>query len=352
MRRGEIIGHFINIDDGEIQETGNYATPLNSVRETHKRIEEETNRPDEAPNDKPDEKRKYDHLAIYAHGGLNSLDDEARRIERMSPVFKRNRIYNYHLMWGTSAFEELWDALTAAGKKRDERVGSLITDLSDAVFETLSGGIGTMIWSQIKSDAAKSFETTGGGTVGLVPLFKAATGGKRPLKIHLIGHSAGGILLAQLLARIAKMRLNLSSVHLMAPACTVDLFNTNYVPHLGAANGELSIENLFLYNLTEELEQDDVVGLSSLAFYFKSLLYLVSNAYETARKTKLAGMDAFRSDLKKHKRIEIALSGSKYTKSTEHGGFDNDLATMNTILHRILGHPAKEPFKPEELTGY
>ena len=49
----------------------------------------------------------------------------------------------------------------------------------------------------------------------------------------------------------------------------------------------------------------------------------------------------------------IAHAGvDKVTDSKTHGGFDNDPATMNTILERVLGMPPKLPFKKEELTGF
>src|SRR5690606_35220737 len=134
----------------------------------------------------------------YAHGGLNSLDAEAARIDGLTSGFKRNGIYNYHLMWGTSAFEVLRDRLSGAGRERDERVGSLVTDLIDEVFESVVGGTGTLIWSQIKQDAKASFAEKGGGTKGLAPIIEAATAGARPLSVHLVGHSAGAIILAHL----------------------------------------------------------------------------------------------------------------------------------------------------------
>ena len=90
-----------------------------------------------------------------------------------------------------------------------------------------------------------------------------------------------------------------------------------------------------IYNLIDTLEKDDNVA----GVYRKSLLYLVSNSFESknnkrAKKTALLGMEKF------SKNITIAnnkptiyysngLSGSK-SKATSHGAFDNDPVTMNT----------------------
>jgi Papain family cysteine protease len=349
-RRGQIIGHFINIDDGVIQETGKYATPFTSVQETAKRLAEET--------EKPAAETKYDHLVVYGHGGLNSVDAEAARIDHMKPGFKRNRVYNYHLMWGTSAFEVLWDSLIGAGRRRDERMGSLITDLTDEVFEGVVGGVGTRIWTQIKDDAKTSFSGGGGGTKGLRPILEAASGGARPLAIHLVAHSAGAIIMGRLIERMAttlKAPLTLASVHLMAPACTTDLFNELYAPFVGAKKGNMKIDKLFIYNLSDERELDDVVGPelvgTTIPLYFKSLLYLVSNAFEPQPEESLAGMQISEGFLKPGAKIEHA-GVDKTTTSKTHGGFDNDALTMNTILERMLGKKPVEPFKSEELMGF
>jgi len=149
--------------------------------------------------------------------------------------------------------------------------------------------------------------------------------------------------------------LTLSSVHLMAPACTVEFFYELYAPFIGAKNGGVKIQNLFVYNLSAKRELDDVVGPeilnATVPLYFKSLLYLVSNAFEERSKQPLAGMQIFEPGLKGN--AKIAHAGIDKTSDSEsHGGFDNDPATMNTILANVLGQPAPQPFKPEELKDF
>jgi hypothetical protein len=41
-------------------------------------------------------------------------------------------------------------------------------------------------------------------------------------------------------------------------------------------------------------------------------------------------------------------SGSR-TRSTSHGGFDNDIHTMNDILQRVLGKKPERPFTKDDL---
>jgi hypothetical protein len=51
----------------------------------------------------------YEHLIIYAHGGLNPLGAEAQRIAtwKRNNIFGRNRLYNFHLMWDSGFIDEV-----------------------------------------------------------------------------------------------------------------------------------------------------------------------------------------------------------------------------------------------------
>ena len=80
---GDIVGHFVNIDDGRYVLGGRYGSPTpQEMGETVRRL----TIPDSNGG------QGYDHLVIYAHGGLNTLDDEANRIAtwRRNDVFGRN----------------------------------------------------------------------------------------------------------------------------------------------------------------------------------------------------------------------------------------------------------------------
>ena len=104
-----------------------------------------------------------------------------------------------------------------------------------------------------------------------------------------------------------------------------------------------------LYVMSEVGERDDDVGP-----YGKSLLYLVSNAFEGRRGTPLLGMEKFIRPVQDapapvDAAIEallaprLVVAGEKPrgtlgpSRSDTHGGFDNDPETLNSVLRQILG---------------
>jgi hypothetical protein len=166
--------------------------------------------------------------------------------------------------------------------------------------------------------------------------------------------------LGRLLTAFGKFGLtntDIAGIHLMAPACTVDFFKEHYGPLLaGTGKAKLS-GKIHLYMMTDTLEQDDIVGLDIplLPAYSLSLLYLVSRAYEEAPGMPLAGMEIFQKGMPSSAKLTVDLSAgsaSAKTQSTSHGGFDNDAATLTTIMERILGKKPPDPPKKHEMEGY
>ncbi|WP_421726636.1 C1 family peptidase [Bauldia sp.] len=347
-RRKDILGHVIHLDDGELVEAGRYATSLDTIRETAKFLKKDARR----------EEPKYDHLVFYAHGGLNSAKASARRIRAMKPVFKRNRIYPIHFMWETGFSEEIGDIFGDIFRRSEARVG-FIPDALDWTIEQTSRGVGLRLWREMKRDASRPFERNAGGWAAVRELLKVSAASPRPLKIHMVGHSAGSILLGELIRTWSALAGGeappIASVSLLAPACTTDFYDNVYRPAIGTGNVKGIIKNIVQYNLIDTRERDDTVGP-----YRKSLLYLVSNAFEEKDKTPLLGMETgvdsliARNSLPKRHTIHYAGRNSSRTDSTTHGGFDNDRATMNDVLTTILGKKPKRSlrFQPDEMEGY
>jgi hypothetical protein len=147
--------------------------------------------------------------------------------------------------------------------------------------------------------------------------------------------------------------LTLATCTLWAPACTMLLFESAYLP----AIQNKRIRDFALYTLTDKAEQDDHCA----RIYNKSLLYLVSHAFEKRARVPIfrpegeaiLGMAKFIDQhaalqaLLKQKRIHWAQSPNAIpvgeigaARATEHGGFDDDKATVQSTLLRVLGAAA------------
>lgn len=349
--RGDIIGHFINIDDGRLVMDGKYGSPTAAeMQQTVDRLTLATSNGGKG----------YDHLVIYAHGGLNSLVDEAKRISvwTRNDIFGRNKLYNFHLMWGSGFIDEVFGRIS-----QSQAAGRVGAGAFDWLFEAGPGReIGAYAWRNMKQDGAVSFDGSAvydGGFRGLDPLLKGIDAAKdhRPT-LHLVGHSAGSIMLGHLLDAISRFKLKnvkLGSIHLMAPACTVDFFNQHYGPYLNGSGALKLDDKVYLYSMTDAQEKADTVssGVPLMPSYSHSLLYLVSRAFEDQVPMPIAGMQAYDGGLKKAAKLQISYSKpGGDCESTSHGGFDNDVATLTTIMNRIAGAKVPKPPIKDELTGY
>jgi hypothetical protein len=177
-----------------------------------------------------------------------------------------------------------------------------------------------------------------------------------------VGHSAGSIFAAHAIPQLTKLGVAFKTLQFLAPAITVDLFKQALLPAI--AQGNCPHPSLFL--LSDVGERDDDVGP-----YGKSLLYLVSNAFEGRRETPLLGMERFVSDEGQEaqdvdpdldalfkKSVDgfpsLVVAGKSrgagsVSRSDSHGGFDNDPETLNSVMRRILGAKPKREFELRDL---
>jgi hypothetical protein len=193
----------------------------------------------------------------------------------------------------------------------------------------------------------------------------------RPLEIHLIGHSAGAILLGHLIEHMAgtgwPAASPLTSCTLLAPACSARFANARYVRQ---ASQVLPLNKLWLSYLTDANEKLDALPSPAAPAYGKSLLYIVSRALDDARKMPILGLERchdskFAADADQWAPDQVAevkawqqvwiKSGGPTRRTTivsdatvrntkvdgrvqaTHGSFDNNIEILTATLQRIRG---------------
>lgn len=211
-------------------------------------------------------------LMLYAHGGLHSEADAIEHIKHFREIFLVQEIYPLSIIWHSDLSSTVGNLLKASLKPRRPEgffggIRDLMFDRIDDTLEPLARRIGVRkLWEEMKQNARMASTTAEGGLHQILDLLP------KNAELHLVGHSAGATLHAYLADALARKQRHIDSCTLWAPACTVALFNANFVPLL--KTGKIDHFNLFM--LSDKAEQDD----NCAEVYHKSLLYLVSNALE------------------------------------------------------------------------
>lgn len=357
----ELRPHVISLkNDGQLDEHGDIGTSPAMVREIL-----QTDFP------RITQGWKKRRLVLYAHGGLVGQDAALQRVADYRESMLEAECYPLAFIWKTDYWSTLKNILMdATARRRPEGIidaaKDFMLDRLDDALEPLARQLtGKAQWDEMKENALMATTTKSGGARIVADEIAALVKGLPNVELHIVCHSAGSILHAPLVqyltganggqpstAKGKGLGLPIKTCTLWAPACTVRLFKDYYLPAIGAGQ----IDRFALFTLTDKAERDD----DCANIYHKSLLYLVSNAFEeTARipivrpdGESILGMDKFvrdDPDLKKlfaGKNAEWVLCpntepvGSvKASASAHHGDFDDDEATVRATLARVLGQP-------------
>ena len=320
-------------------------------------------------------KWKKQRVMLYLHGGLNDELEAAARVVAFRDVCLANEIYPLHLMWETGGRETLRAILADFVTDPDERAGDWLKDFrdhlieaKDRTFELTVSRPGTSMWNEMKENARLTSERNDErGAIQLLVRQAAKALQQLPAaqrglwEIHLVAHSAGSIIVAYALERLMRLGVSLKSISFLAPAMTTRLFKERMLPAIRSKK----CPQPTLFVLSDDGERDDNVGP-----YGKSLLYLVSNAFEGRRDTPLLGMQRFLQSLPEQDlpdqelaplfqnavggRPSLVVAGASTgpvseCRSDSHGGFDNDEWTLNAVLDRILGEAPRRKFTARDL---
>lgn len=323
-------------------------------------------------------------LVLYALGGLSSEKDAIHRVQAMGRYFLGNGCYPLFLVWKCGLWASLGDILAdkmrAGEAGRDGGFGDSVgTKRADPLIEKSIGRpFARPIWSEMKENAELASECDRGGGLLIEALHSLAGSWGDTFELHLIGHSAGAIILGRLLNRLAQRDLldSVASVHLYAPACTVAFANRYY-----ATQGRI-MSRLYLDILSDAREQNDNVA----QIYHKSLLYLVANALEADARMPILGLanvfDAeyfgwdgssrtaetlanwrsaveisrlprrlsIHNEEKIISRRENGAGLKEKWQNASHANFDENVAIISKTLERISGAPLVLPI--DDLVGF
>jgi hypothetical protein len=322
-------------------------------------------------------------LALYAHGGLNAEEESIRRIRVLAPYFDANGVYPLFLTWRTGIGESLGDmvqdwARKVLGVEVEKAAGLLgiLGDAKDRAVEALAHVVGRGVWNQMRENAQRSITTDHGLDLvarNLAALAQALDAAGKRLELHLVGHSAGSILLGHLLERMSLGDIPAppaKSCTLYAPACSTRFAVERYLSAADA--GLIDLKRLALYFLSDENEKRDGLPSPELPAYGKSLLYLVSRALDDRRKMPLVGMERallpkYAGDTDQWAREELATlhqwqsrwNGPSFgvnapdvlvTKTGQrvpatHGSFDNNIDALTETLQRVAGKKLAAPME-------
>jgi hypothetical protein len=351
--------HIISIgNNGELRPGGDFGTTIDEVKAIFK---------EDIPRVTKEWKKK--RLLLYAHGGLVSESAAVQRLAEYRPALLQAEIYPITFIWKTDAWTTITNILQDAIRRRrpegflDSSKDFMLDRLDDALEPLARELTGKLQWDEMKTNALLATKSKNGGarlTLQFIEELAKQFGDN--LEIHIISHSAGSIFqapLMQLLTTNGKitagplkdetgMALKVKTCALWAPACTIALFKEAYLP----AITNKSIDQFTLFTLTDQAEQDD----NCAHIYNKSLLYLVSDAFEDQQRiplfrdgVPLLGMQKFIDkdpDLKSlfnNKQADWILApnsapeeSAERSTSASHGSFDDDHATVNSTFARML----------------
>jgi pimeloyl-ACP methyl ester carboxylesterase len=361
----EIRPHVVSLkNDGQLDDRGDVGTSADMVREILRH---------DFPRITKEWKKK--RLVLYAHGGLVGKDSALQRVSDYRSAMLETECYPLAFIWKSDYWSTLKHMLQDAANRR--RTEGIIDETKDFMLDRLDDALeplarlltGKAEWDEMKENALRATTTASGGARLVADEIARLAKHVPGLEIHVVGHSAGSIFHAPLVQYLAStgpiktgplgpskvqgLGMKIATCTLWAPACTVELFKTSYLPTL--QNGGIGAFTLF--TLTDKAEQDDNCG----KIYNKSLLYLVSNAFEETPRVPvfrpdgdaILGMEKFIRADKEIRLLFNTTSGlnaswvlspntadigsADGSRSAHHGDFDDDKATVLATVARIMG---------------
>lgn len=359
----ELRPHIISIgNDGRPYEGGTYGTNAGDIQEILK---------NDIPNITGNWAKK--RILLYAHGGLTSQSDAVNWVENNMNRFLNNEIYPLVFAWRTDLLSGIIYLLEDA-MRSTYRVEGFLDNIADFMLDRIDDslelflrtiGIGKVLWDEAKENAKLATKSPQGGARLVLGHLDNWMKQDPSVEVHIAGHSAGGIFQATLAQMFATDGLisggpmngetgygqKINTCTLWAPACTSALVKDTYSQVL-KPNGKL--DKFALFTLNDGNEQGDNTG----GIYNKSVLYLVSNAFEEPGfriplispdgepflgMEKYINSDADLTAFVSSPHVDwvkapnnMPLGDPNASHANNHIDFDNDERTLQATIARIL----------------
>jgi hypothetical protein len=276
-------------------------------------------------------------VAIYAHGGLVGEDSAVQTATRWIKALYDAQVFPIFFMWETDLWSTLKDRFEDIVSAMTRPVGGFGDELKrfwDRRLERSLAPVGTEIWGEMKQNAESISESpTSGGILLYQSALKSPYFKPERVRLHLIGHSAGSIVHSHLIDQLARRGWKFESVTFLAAAVTVETFRATALTHVQ----NKTVKDLRTFYLTDDAEQKDPT-CKPLLGYGRSLLYLVSESFEHGVTTPILGMQKYFDTgvgALGLPNVKAFVAPSASTASTTHGGFDDDDATMHSVISLI-----------------
>ena len=354
--------------DGQLSSTGEFISTPQQLGRVMSRMEEwhdAWSKQRTADGTSSTNSKVSRHIVLYPQAELTSDVASLETAGRHLNWWMNNRVYPIYLVWQAGPAETLLDGLAQrlAGTIPEGGIGFDMAEQFDRLVEMTARRHCRWMWDQLKQNAQDAVASAGGskgrrGTVQLADLLGAYVRKHRSeCAVHLVGHGAAAILLAELLPLLQR-KLRVDSLTLLAPAIRRDDFVRRLLPSAA------SIKQLTVFGLSQERELNDTCAAGGTRFYQKSLLYLISRGLEPhpdvgddSGEVPLLGMAKYFEDSKLRKRTRKVLPGAAFISSPavspqdgrsdaiRHGDFEDDGFTMTSIVMRLLGSTKVDPFR-------
>jgi len=196
--------------------------------------------------------------------------------------------------------------------------------------ERLVSRPGMPIWEETRGNAMAVGQREQSGARKLMALLRASPLFPR-LRVHLISHSAGAIAQIYLAEAMVEAGWKIDSVISMAPAARISDFADHLSPHLQSGG----VKRYLQFHLTDDRESTD---REFEPLYGRSLLFLVSEAFEGGAARPMLGMQRYFAQSRvvaPPAQIDIYTAPGEQSQSVSHSEFPRDPATLNTVIGYI-----------------